>query len=213
MFLQKNILWIAAGDSVTESERDFCAKIWKPSFLGQGYVHLLDSAIRAFLPGHGVRVINKGVGGDTSNLLKDRWQSDVLSLNPDLISIMIGVNDVWRHFDGYGIDKDLITIEKFQENYRYMIKSALDYNCKVVVLSPVMFESNKNDEMCNLVRQFSDAAKKIAEEFSVPFLNIQETIDNALKSCYSSVFSADRVHPNSAGHMLIAGEIWKFFTS
>jgi lysophospholipase L1-like esterase len=87
------------GDSITDAER------WRPfvegplAALGNGYVQLVAGMLGARCPERRIRVINMGVSGNTVRDLKARWQSDVQKQRPDWLSIMIGINDVWRHFD------------------------------------------------------------------------------------------------------------------
>ena len=88
--------WIMAGDSITACQRDES----NPTDLGKGYVSFVDGLLTACYPSHHIRVLNRGVPGDTIRELKTRWQSDVLDLQPDWLSICIGINDVWQQFDG-----------------------------------------------------------------------------------------------------------------
>jgi lysophospholipase L1-like esterase len=69
------------------------------SGLGTGYVSLVDSLLRAAYPQGRIRMVNMGTSGNTVRDLAERWQTDVLDLEPDWLSIMIGINDVWRQFD------------------------------------------------------------------------------------------------------------------
>ena len=68
--------------------------------MGDGYVHLINAYTTALLPQMELMIVNRGVSGDTVVDLKKRWKDDVLAFHPDWVTIMIGVNDVWRHFDG-----------------------------------------------------------------------------------------------------------------
>lgn len=208
---EKNSLWVFAGDSITEGGRRLDAKIWDGDRLGSGYVYLLNAALTAFFPELETHVENRGIGGDTSFQLRNRWHSDVLSLKPDYLFLMIGVNDVWRHFDGFYFPQDFIDSAQYKDNCRFMIDSALSMeNLKQMwILSPFMFERNTEDAMCAMVRQYAKAMHDVAKEFNLPFIDIQAAIDKVLQCRHSCIFSSDRVHPNAAGNMLIAGEIWK----
>src|SRR5262245_14983449 len=90
---------VLIGDSITDCERARPVGEGLFAALGKGYVSLVDSLLQSTYPQQGIRVVNMGISGNTVRDLKDRWSSDVLALEPDWLSIMIGINDVWRHFD------------------------------------------------------------------------------------------------------------------
>ena len=87
------------GDSVTDCER--LRPIGEGLFdaLGRGYVSMVDGLLMARYPAHRIRVVNMGVSGNTVRDLQKRWQTDVMDLKPDWLSVCIGINDVWRQFD------------------------------------------------------------------------------------------------------------------
>lgn len=212
MLLKKNSVFVVAGDSVTDCDRDFLAPTWKPESLGNGYAYFLQAALTGFYPELNVQVINRGVGGDTSAQLLERWQEDVLDLRPDLISILIGVNDAWRHFDGHAAINDLIDVEGFKGNCRKMIRSGLDLGAGMFVMSPFMLELNTADPLGSMVRQYAAAAREVAAEFHLPFVDLQAAFDQALSRRYTCNFSPDRIHPNEAAHMIILREMWRTLT-
>lgn len=212
MLLKKNSIFVVAGDSVTDCDRDFLAPTWKPESLGNGYAYFLQAALTGFYPELNVQVINRGVGGDTSAQLLERWQEDVLEWKPDFISILIGVNDAWRHFDGHATINELIDVEGFKKNCRKMISSGLELGAGICVMSPFMLELNKNDPLGSMVRQYAAAAKDVADEFKLPFVDLQAAFDKALSQRYTCNFSPDRIHPNEAAHMIILRELWKTLT-
>ena len=211
MILKKDAIFVVAGDSVTDCDRDFLAPFWKPESLGNGYAYFLQAALTGFYPELNVQVVNRGVGGDTSAQLLERWQEDVLDLRPDLISILIGVNDAWRHFDGHARASELIDVAGYQENCRRMIQSGLDCGSAMMVLSPFMLELNTADPLGSMVRQYA-AAREVAAEFHLPFVDLQAAFDQALSRRYTCNFSPDRIHPNEAAHMIILRELWRTLT-
>ena len=89
------------GDSITDCGRFKTAGAGEgwPNALGNGYVQQVDALLGSTYPQLNLRIVNVGNGGDTVRALKARWQSDVLDLKPDWLSVMIGTNDVWRQFD------------------------------------------------------------------------------------------------------------------
>jgi lysophospholipase L1-like esterase len=90
---------VMIGDSITDAERARPVGEGLFSAQGRGYVSMVDALLGAVYPRHAIRVVNMGVSGNTVRDLKARWQTDVLDLKPDWLSILIGDNDVWRQFD------------------------------------------------------------------------------------------------------------------
>src|SRR5471030_622302 len=101
--------WIFVGDSITDATRYAC-----PEKLGDGYVRMVRDWLYASDPVSAPRVINAGICGDKITDLQKRWKMDVLAHQPDLVSVMIGINDVW-HSATPGLEGT--TLEKFKEGY------------------------------------------------------------------------------------------------
>ncbi len=111
MKLKDGDIIVFAGDSTTDADR--CATA---DGLGNGYVKLVSDALYAFLPTENYRVVNAGVSGNTSLQLLERWERDVMSLTPDVVFCMIGINDVWRHFDRCEPLQKRISVQEYVEN-------------------------------------------------------------------------------------------------
>jgi lysophospholipase L1-like esterase len=99
MLIQPNSKLVMIGDSITDCGRARPVGEGLFEALGKGYVSLVDASLQAKEARQRIRVVNMGTSGNTVRDLKARWQSDVFDLNPDWLSIMIGINDVWRQFD------------------------------------------------------------------------------------------------------------------
>ncbi len=99
MLLAPKSKLLLIGDSVTDSDRTKPVGEGLFDALGKGYVSLVDASLQANHPAVGIRVVNMGTSGNTVRDLKARWQADVLDQKPDWLSVMIGINDVWRRFD------------------------------------------------------------------------------------------------------------------
>ena len=99
MKLQKGSKLVMIGDSITDAgrARPVGEGLFDP--LGRGYVCMVNALLGAVYPERGLRVVNMGCSGNTVRDLKARWQTDVFDLKPDWVSIMIGINDVWRQYD------------------------------------------------------------------------------------------------------------------
>ncbi|RDU23805.1 SGNH/GDSL hydrolase family protein [Anaerosacchariphilus polymeriproducens] len=204
MLLEKNSRLLMIGDSITDCGRSYDSEPGGWDSFGDGYVSLMNAFFTALEPKKQIMVINKGISGDTILHLKQRWEKDVFSLNPDYISIMIGVNDVWRQFDGI-LKQDIpVTPEIFRNTYQELIEITLPKVKNIFLLGCFMIESNKNDKMAAMVHQYADITKELADKYSLPFIDVQSYFDKFLLHLNSFILSSDRVHPNLQGHMLIA---------
>lgn len=204
MRIDKNDRLLFVGDSITDSNRNYDAIPAGWSSWGDGYVNLINAYTTALLPQKELMIVNRGVSGDTVRDLKKRWQADVLDFQADWVTIMIGVNDVWRHFDGTFTQTKLVSLERFEKELRELITRTLPNVKGIILLSPFMVEHNQNDPVREKLGHYQQVVAHLAEEFSLPHGNVQEKIDAFL--CYQSsyVLSSDRVHPSLAGHLLIA---------
>ncbi len=115
---------IFTGDSITDCDR---ARPIGDGFgkMGNSYVSRIFVDTWADFPKNHIRYLNSAVSGDTSTMLLNRFDEDVLAYAPDYVCIMIGINDVWRHFDGCQLSVDLIEPEKTAENMEKMIIKTL----------------------------------------------------------------------------------------
>ena len=163
---------------------------------GDGYVQVINSYTTAFYPELELMVINRGVSGNRVRDLATRWQSDVLDLEPDWVSIMIGVNDVCRHFDGIFYQESQVSPVEF-ENTLLQTKG-------VFLLSAFLLTPEKSDPMRQMLEEYNQLTKKVAEQYGVIYIDVQEEMDKFMEVQSGYYLSIDRVHPSLAGHFLIA---------
>ncbi|OJG72381.1 hypothetical protein RV11_GL002963 [Enterococcus phoeniculicola] len=204
MIFSKNDRIIFVGDSITDSNREYAAPPAKWASWGEGYVNVINGYTTAFHPAKELMIINKGISGNRIVDLPNRWQEDVLDLAPDWVVIMIGINDVWRHFDGTFCQDEQVTETVFFETYRTLVKDTLPAVKGMILLSAFMVEKNLEDTMRKKVEVYNQLTRQVAEEFSIRFVDVQAYFDEFLKHQSSYVLSSDRVHPSLAGHLLIA---------
>jgi lysophospholipase L1-like esterase len=192
----QKILFI--GDSITDcGRRDAFAPF------GNGYVSLVRAFVSARYPELGLRFENRGIGGDTVRHLDARWRADVIDERPDWLSVKIGINDVWRTFDRGG--EGALAIEEYEETYRGLLRRAVDETgCRLIIAEPYMIEASAEDPMRRHMDDYGQVARKLAGEFGAVNVKTQEAIDEALKSSSASDWAEDRIHPNLAGHAIIA---------
>ncbi len=203
--LEKNSVLVMIGDSITDCGRNYDAPPAGWGSFGDGYVNQVNAHLMAFEPQQEIMVINKGISGNTIRDLKERWQKDVLDLEPDYVSIMIGVNDVWRHFDSAAYTNfPQVSREEFGQIYEELIQKTLPQVRQVYLLSPFMIEPNRDEPMGKMVREYAGVAKILAEKYGLVYVDVQAKMDVFLKHKHSYALSSDRVHPALQGHVIIA---------
>lgn len=210
MLLQKNWKWVLIGDSLTAAGRAESGEPtpWRAQEgWGHGYVNLTGALFEAMHPELNIRLINRGVAGNTIRDLKARWDQDVIALQPDCLSICIGVNDVWRQCDT-PLQSDLQVLpDEFKATYRQLLALVQPRIKCLILIKPFVFESNCQDRMRCLMNEYGAIVEQLAVEFDALLVDPQPAINRYLQHRHSSCIAWDRVHPNTAGHFLIAHEL------
>ncbi|MCC7209206.1 MAG: SGNH/GDSL hydrolase family protein [Anaerolineae bacterium] len=192
----QRILFI--GDSITDSDR---AGAFKP--YGNGYVSMVRSFMLARHPDYNLTFINKGVGGDTVRHLAARWERDVVAERPDWLSVMIGINDVWRHF-AYNV-AEAVPLDEYQARLRALLQRAREATgAKIILMQPYMIEPNQGNPMRQLMDVYGSQMELIANEFSAPLVRTQAAFDAVLANTPANFWSSDQIHPGGPGHAVIA---------
>ena len=194
------------GDSITDCSRsrEATLDVTRPVDFGCGYPNLVTGTLLAANPGQ-YQCFDRGISGNRVVDLYARWKIDALNLKPDMISILIGVNDVWHEFSrGNGVET-----ERYAEIYRMLLawtRKVLP-EVKLMILEPFALESEVvSPEFLADVKDHAAAAKAVAEEFNAVFVPLQDKLDAAAKLAPNSYWLFDGVHPTPAGHRLIADE-------
>lgn len=192
------------GDSITDCGRNrpVAEGLFDP--LGKGYVTQVSSLLAAAYPDRPIRVVNTGCSGNTVRDLKGRWQSDVLDLKPDWLSIMIGTNDVWRQFDSPLFPEAAVQPEEYEQTLDALVGTTRPLLKGLVLMTPFFVEPNQADAMRARMDQYGKIVLAVAKKHGVIGVDTQAAFDRALKHQHSCYYAWDRVHPNSAGHMLLA---------
>lgn len=194
------------GDSITDGGRSF-DKDWNHVY-GQGYAYMVTARTNFDYPGKDYQFLNRGISGNTVNDLANRWQKDTLDIKPDVLSILIGVNDVHRIV----MQGDKSTVEDFQHAYDQLLTQTLAAlpNVKLVLLEPFILPLgmvNKNPEAWNTeVSKRQSIVKALAAKFNAVYVPLQEVFNKALQKAPAEHWIWDGVHPMPAGHELIARE-------
>ena len=204
MKLKDGDIIVFAGDSTTDADR--CATA---DGLGNGYVKLVSDALYAFLPTENYRVVNAGVSGNTSLQLLERWERDVMSLTPDVVFCMIGVNDVWRHFDRCEPLQKRISVQEYVENLSLICEKTKGVRV-FCIIPPYFMERNRTDEMRVMTEEYAAAAREVAKKYGADVLDVQPAFDEYMLGRSGQTISWDRVHPGWIGSQLIMREIFRY---
>jgi len=189
--------WVFVGDSITDASRYSC-----PENLGQGYVRLVRDWLYARDPASAPTVINAGISGNKIPDLQKRWKDDVLAHQPALVSVKIGVNDVW-HSVTPGLEGT--TIGKFREGYTDILEQVRKGfpEAKLVLCEPSVIVPPAPD--CNeLLQPYVAAVGDLAKSFDAVLVPFHQAFLHALAARPDIAWAPDGVHPSSAGHMLLA---------
>lgn len=189
---------VMIGDSITDcGRRDAFAPY------GNGYVSLVHAFITARYPELGLSFENRGVGGDTVRHLEARWDEDVIALQPDWLSVKIGINDVWRAFGDNA--HEAVPPGEYEATLRRLLRRAVDETgCKLIVVEPYVIEKDLNDPQLLRTRELGWIARMIADEFGAVNVRTQDAFDEVLRHSEPADWADDRIHPNLPGHAVIA---------
>ena len=204
MKLQKGSKLVMIGDSITDAgrTRPIAEGLFDP--LGRGYSCLVNALLGTAYPELGIRVVNMGNSGNTVRDLKARWQTDVFDLKPDWVSIMIGINDVWRQYDLPLQPECHVPLKEYEATLRELVKATRPKVKGLILVTPYFTESNRKDPMRATMDKYGAVVKKIARENRAVLVDTQAAIDKALKLQHPATLAWDRIHPNQVGHMILA---------
>ena len=153
-------------------------------------------------------VINRGISGNRIVDLYARWRIDALNFRPDIISMLIGVNDTGHEICNH----NGVEVPRYDMIYRMIMDWTLEANpeTKFVLMEPFVFPmGNVNDEWIKDVNLRRDVVRKIAEDYKQIFVPLQNVFDAALNEAPQDYWIADGIHPTPAGHRLIQKEWMK----
>lgn len=196
------------GDSITDAGRS------KENLddLGRGYPSLVAASLGLDAPGEHT-FINRGISGNRIVDLYARIRADIINLRPDVLSILIGVNDVWHEFKPD--NPNGVPSEKFYKIYSMLIeeiKEALP-ETKIMILEPFFLPGPATTEteektvgFASEVPKRAEMAKRIAEEYGLPFVPLQAGFDRLCELAEPTTWLRDGVHPTPMGHEFIKRE-------
>lgn len=187
------------GDSVTD-----CGRRAGAAPYGEGYMNLVRTLVEAAHPELGLIWFNRGIAGDTTRHLRERWDEDAIALRPDWLSVMVGINDVWRSYDGR--PEDAVPLDGYRTNLRALLAGAVEATgCRLILAEPYLIEPDRTEPQRAQSDRYVAVARELAVEFDALLIRTQDAFDRVLAHRPPSHWSPDRVHPNAAGHAVIAG--------
>jgi lysophospholipase L1-like esterase len=205
MIFQPNSKLLMIGDSITDCGRARpVGDMWPKGALGDGYVGFVAALLDARYPAHNFRVFNMGLNGNTVMDLKARWQTDVLDLKPDWLSICIGISDVWSQFSRPQMAEKHVPLEHYTQTLDALVTKTKPLCKGLILMTPYYIEPNRSEPVRTMMDTYGIAVRQIAEKQQAIFVDTQAVFDALLTQTHSSAFAWDRVHSNQAGHMALA---------
>lgn len=202
------------GDSITDAGRDVSGEPapWLPQFgLGHGYVSQIWAWLTAAHPEAFIRVFNRGISGHSIRDLSQRWQSDVVELAPDVLCVMIGINDVWRQFDVPHRKEAVISPEEYRDTLDSLLGQIRPQLSQLYLASPFFIEPNRDEPMRRRMDEYGAIVCELAVRHDGNFIDTQAAFNEALIHLHPSALAWDRIHPGPHGHMIIARAFLKAF--
>ena len=203
------------GDSITDCGRHR----ERFEFVGDGYVQLVKAQLGFECPEQ-YEFQNRGIGGNRIVDVYARIKSDIINLKPDVMSILVGVNDVWQELD----EQNGVDAEKFEKIYCMMIeeiKEALP-DVKIMIMEPFCLRASATDNRAEEpdrwnkfqteVKKRAEKARKVAAKYEIPFIALQDKFDALAQTTENTYWLRDGVHPTQMGHELIKKEWLKVFS-
>ncbi|MGC9451164.1 MAG: SGNH/GDSL hydrolase family protein [Oceanipulchritudo sp.] len=206
--MNKQATILFQGDSITDCGRpyDLEGKNYCES-LGHGYVKILAGRIPVTFPENRWRIINRGLSGNKVTQLCGRWQVDTLNHRPDILSILIGVNDVWHGLPGDGKEYNGVNPVHFERTYRLLLDFTMETlpKVKLILGEPFLLKGTAwTGEFADGVAERQAIVKRIAKDFDAGFVRYQSAFDKALDDMRVDDLAPDGVHPTNLGNTVMA---------
>jgi lysophospholipase L1-like esterase len=198
------------GDSITD-----CGRRAAEAPLGNGYARFFTELATARFPGRDVLYINKGIGGNKVTDMKERWRDDVLYHKPDRLSIKIGINDL--HSDLRGAEGG-VSPQLFAAVYDELLEvTQKELGCPVVLLTPFYISTDRNGntlrkQVLDVLPQYIETVVQMSEKYGTRLVRLHDIFQQQLQYRDADTFCPEPVHPNHAGHMVIAQALMEALT-
>jgi len=199
--------YVFMGDSITD-----CGRGAENRPYGNGYAKMTIDAITAKYPERRIEYINVGISGNTTQDLRNRWDDDVLRLKPDWLSIKIGINDLHRYLNK---TPEAVSPEQFKENmFTLLSETKKKTKAKIILIDPFYMstaktENSKERAVLNLLENYLRSVHEMVKIFKTGHVKTHDLFQEQLRYRSRNYFCFEPVHPNTAGHMVIAAGLLK----
>ena len=204
MLFEKNDKILFIGDSISDYDRKKPVGEGLFNAWGTSYVAQVGALLGCTYPELNLRVVNMGISGNQSRDLIARWETDVMAQHPDWVSMLIGINDVWRQFDQPQIAESHVPPEEFERNCDALIARTLPHVKGMILMTPYFMEPNRQDPMRARMDEYGAAVKRLASRYGLPCVDLQSGWDRLFAHMHPCNIAWDRIHPNQTGCMYIA---------
>ncbi len=207
-FFSQDDVVLFQGDSITDAGREKKNELANSGrSFGSGYAYNIASWLLREMAGKELTIYNRGISGNKVCQLADRWNKDCLELKPNILSILIGVNDYW-HFRNGKYDG---TPEVYEDDFRQLLNRTKEVlpDIKVIICQPFVLTGTSavDESWLEPFKPYQESAAKIAGEFGTTWVPFQTAFDKALEQAPAKYWAHDGVHPSMAGAQLMA-ETW-----
>ena len=192
------------GDSISDYDRARPVGEGLFNAWGTSYVSCVGALLTSACPQLGIRVVNMGVSGNTVRDLALRWQTDVLDQRPQWVSVLIGINDVWRQFDCPLQSEIQVSPQAYRDAYTRLIEKTLPQVKGMILMTPYFMEPNRDDPMRRRMDEYGAIVKELAERYGLTLVDLQAAWDDLFRYMHPCAIAWDRIHPNQSGCMHIA---------
>jgi acyl-CoA thioesterase-1 len=199
--LKANDRIVFIGDSITAAERH--RQAYGP--LGFGYVHFVGNLLLARYPQLDLRIINTGVSGDTLLDVQRRWEKDCLAHRPNVLSVLVGINDVWQLTMEPDHAPTASTPHEYEVTFGQLLaRTRQRCDCRLVLMEPFMFCRDPDNEVFRALAPYIEAVRRLAARYDATAVFLQKEIDRQITTVPPEKWSADTVHPYLWAHAWIA---------
>lgn len=217
----KTFLFI--GDSITDGNWGVKSHTSKRSYkdlnhiYGHGYVYLCAAELMAEHPERQYVFHNRGISGNTIVDMASRWQQDCLDLHPDVLTIMVGINDICYYQAANDSVRAALSPQAYERNFRHLLDASLQQNpdLQIILMTPFIAQVGKYQQdwesWLALTQTYADVVKSLAQEYHATLIDTQAIFDDIFASYPDvpmSYWVWDGIHPTAAGHFLLS-KAWR----
>jgi lysophospholipase L1-like esterase len=210
--LKQDAVVLFQGDSITDATRE--KNTMKPNdygALGNGYAAMVATQLLFDNKDKNLKIYNRGISGNKVFQLADRWDNDCLMIKPDVLSIMVGVNDYWHtltnNYKG--------TIQTYKDDYIALLKRTKDQlpDVQLIISEPYAIKGVRavTDTWYPAFDEYRHIAKEVAEQYDATFIPLQSIFDRAQEVMPGIFWTRDGIHPSISGMQIMAHTWLEFF--